>query len=88
MLKQKNSAPVPVEKQVAILYAVTQNILSEVPAASVAAYEQGLYRFLETDSDGLAAMDAIRETGKLEDETQEHLKKALESYTSRFLSER
>ena len=86
VLKQKNSSPVPVEKQVAILYAVTKNVLSEVPVADVAEYEKGLYLRLDQDADGIAAMDAIRSTGKLEVDTEEHLKKALEVYTRDFLS--
>ena len=86
VLKQKNSSPVPVEKQVAILYAVTKNVLSEVPVADVAEYENGLYLRLDQDADGIAAMDAIRSTGKLEADTEEHLKKALEVYTRDFLS--
>ena len=86
VLKQKNSSPVPVEKQVAILYAVTKNVLSEVPVADVAEYEKGLYLRLDQDADRIAAMDAIRSTGKLEADTEEHLKKALEVYTRDFLS--
>lgn len=88
VLKQKNSSPVPVEKQVAILYAVTKNILSEIPVADVAEYEKGLYLRLGQDADGIAAMDAIHSTGKLEADTEEHLKKALETYTRDFLSSR
>ncbi len=88
VLKQKNASPVPVEKQIAILYAVTKNILSEVPADQVAAYENGLYTALDQDSDGIAAMNAIRESGKLEGEAEEHLKVALEAYTKDFLMER
>ena len=86
VLKQKNSSPVPVEKQVAILYAVTKNVLSEVPVADVAEYEKGLYLRLDQDADGMAAMDALRSTGKLEADAEEHLKKALEVYTRDFLS--
>lgn len=88
VLKQKNSSPVPVEKQVAILYAVTKNILSEIPVTDVAEYEKGLYLRLDQDADGISAMDAIRSTGRLEADTEEHLKKALETYTKDFLSSR
>lgn len=88
VLKQKNSSPVPVEKQVAILYAVTKNVLSEIPVSDVAEYEKGLYLRLDQDADAVAAMDAIRSTGKLEADTEEHLKKALETYTRDFLSSR
>ena len=43
VLKQKQNAPVPVEKQVAILYAVTKGILSKVVTEDVELYEEGLY---------------------------------------------
>ncbi len=88
VLKQKNAAPVPVEKQVAILYAVTQNLLTELPADRMSTYEQGLYDRLDQDPDGRTVMDAIRKTGKLESDTEEMLRKVLETYTGEFLAER
>lgn len=88
VLKQKNAAPVPVEKQVAILYAVTQNLLTELPADRMNAYEQGLYDRLDQDPDGAAVMDAVRRTGKLEADMEEKLRKLLETYTGEFLAER
>ena len=88
MLKQKNGAPVPVEKQVAIIYAVTRNYLSDVRVEEVGVYEQDLYSFLERDPDGLAAMNAIRETGAWNDETEAHLKTAIEAFTKEFLAAR
>ncbi len=88
VLKQKNASPVPVEKQVAILYAVTQNLLKDLSADQMAAYEQGLYARLDQDPDGLAAMSAVRETGKLEAEAESRLRKVLEAYTGEFLTER
>jgi F-type H+/Na+-transporting ATPase subunit alpha len=88
VLKQKNASPVPVEKQVAILYAVTQNLLKDLSADQMAAYEQGLYARLDQDPDGLAAMSAVRETGKLGAEAESGLRKVLEAYTGEFLTER
>ncbi len=85
VLKQGRSLPVPVEKQVAILYAVVKGILSRVEVGDIQEYEQGLYTFLDGDGNGLAAMEAIRNTGKLEGESEEKLKAALEDYTDRFL---
>ena len=86
VLKQNRNAPVPVEKQVAILYAVTKNVLSRIETEDVQAYEAGLYTFLDTDANGAAAMEAIRTTGKLEAETEEKLKAALDTYTENFLN--
>ena len=88
MLKQKNGAPVPVEKQVAIIYAVTKNYLSDVRVDEVGTYEQDLYSFLDRDPDGLAAMNAIRATGAWNDEIEGHLKAAVEAFTKEFLAAR
>jgi F-type H+-transporting ATPase subunit alpha len=88
VLKQDQNAPVPVEKQVAILYAVTKGILSRVATTDVRAYEAGLYTWLDTDSNGAAVMQEIRTTGKLEVDTEEKLKKALDDYTDSFLNTR
>ena len=88
VLKQSQNAPVPVEKQVAILYAVTKGILEKVKVEDVNAYESGLYTYLDTDAAGLEAMQLISSTGKLEPETEEKLRQVLESYTENFLNTR
>ncbi len=85
VLKQDKSQPVSVEKQVAILYAVINNILKDVEVADIKEYEAGLNAYLDNDADGKAAMSAIRETGKLESDTEEKLKSALNAYTSDFI---
>ena len=86
VLKQSQNSPVPVEKQIAIIYAVIKNMLTEVEVEDIKEYEAGLYTFLETNADGNSAMQAIRESGKLEEETENNLKSALEAYTKQFLS--
>ena len=88
VLKQNKNQPVPVEKQVAILYAVVNNILMKVEASDVAEYEAGLYDFLDQDPSGIAAMREIRESGKLEKETEVKLKEALDAYTDKFVKSR
>ena len=88
VLKQGRSTPVPVEKQVAILYAVVNGILTEVEVEAIQIYEEGLYSFLDSDAAGVSAMETIRTTGKLEGETEEKLKTALKDYTDRFLKAR
>ena len=86
VLKQNQNEPVAVEKQVAILYAVTKDILSKVEVEDVREYESRLFTFLDTDGNGAQAMQEIRSTGKLEAETEEKLKKALDDFTEQFLS--
>lgn len=88
VLKQNQNAPVPVEKQVAILYAVTKGNLARVNVEDVREYETGLFTWLDTDSEGAAVMQEIRTTGKLESDTEEKLKKALDNYTEDFLNTR
>ncbi|MCD7868821.1 MAG: F0F1 ATP synthase subunit alpha [Clostridiales bacterium] len=85
-LKQNQNSPIPVEKQVAVLYAVNKGNLTDVAVEDVRAYEAGLYPFLDTNAQGAAAMQAIRESGKLDEETEENLKQALKDYTEQFLS--
>ncbi len=88
VLKQNQSAPVPVEKQVAILYAVTKGILSSVEVEDVHDYEMGLYTMLDTDAEGATVMQKIRETGALDEQAEETLKHVLEAYTENFLNTR
>ena len=88
VLKQSQNAPVSVEKQVAILYAVTKGILEKVKVEDVNAYEAGLYTYLDADAAGLEVMQLISTTGKLEPETEEKLRHVLEVYTENFLNTR
>ena len=88
VLKQNQNAPVAVEKQVAILYAVTKGILSKVAIEDVRDYEAGLYTWLDGDAQGASAMQEIRSTGALSAETEAKLKSALEQYTENFVNTR
>ena len=85
VLKQNRSAPVPVEKQVAILYATIHDYLVNVKVPDVAEYERGLYEHLDNDAAGAAVMDTIRTTGNLDKDTEEQLKKVLAAYTDSFV---
>ena len=85
ILKQNRSNPVEVQKQIAVIYAATKGYLGDVDVNDVVEYESGLYDFLDKDPDGLKAMLAISDTGKLEEDTEELLKAALQRYTDSFL---
>ena len=85
VLKQNRSAPVPVEKQVAILYATIHDYLVNVKVADVAEYEKSLYEYLDNDAAGAAVMDTIRTTGNLDKDTEEQLKTVLTRYTESFV---
>ena len=84
VLKQNRSEPVPVEKQVAILYATINGYLKDVKVPDIREYEQGLYEAADNNAALAEVMQIIRETGKLETETEEKLKAALAEYTKNF----
>ena len=65
ILKQGENAPVPVEKQTAIIYAGTKNLLSKVPVNKVKAFEAEYLDHL--DRNHRDVLDQLRE-GKFNDE--------------------
>ncbi len=83
ILKQDRSAPVPVEKQVCIIYAVTHKYLQNVAVELVKEYEKGLYEYLDANADTL--LRSIRETGKLEQADEDALNEVLTAYTDSFV---
>ena len=85
VLKQNRSAPVAVEKQVAILYATIHDYLVNIKVSAVAEYEKGLYEYLDADAAGASVMETIRTTGKLEKDAEEALKGVLSAYTESFI---
>ena len=85
VLKQNRSAPVAVEKQVAILYATIHDYLVNIKVPAVAEYEKGLYEYLDADAAGASVMETIRTTGKLEKDAEEALKGVLSAYTENFI---
>ena len=74
VLKQKRNHPIPVGCQVAIVYAVINGYLDEVPVEKVSAYENALYEKLKSDYAHL--LERIAQ-GFFEDEDVETLKNAL-----------
>ena len=85
VLKQDKNAPVPVEYQVAIIYAVINGYLNGVKVSDVKEYESALYSYLRNTSDEL--MNRIRDTGVLNDEDTEKLKEQLTLFTEKFRRE-
>ena len=75
VLKQKNNAPVEVAHQVCIIYAVTNGYLKNIAVDQIPAFEQRLGEFMENRHSHV--LTAIRESGKLEKDTEEGLKAAL-----------
>ena len=88
VLKQNRNSPVPVEKQVAILYATVNDYLKDIAVNDIAEYERGLYEYLDENAAAIPVMDTVRTTGKLESETETALKAILTEYTETFVKAR
>ena len=86
ILKQNQETPVSVEKQVAIIYAATHNLLAKINTKDVKEYEAGLFRYLDTDAEGVEFVQLVRTSGKLEKATEEKLLAVLNAYTEQFIS--
>jgi F-type H+-transporting ATPase subunit alpha len=82
VLKQKNNAPVEVAHQVCIIYAVTNGYLNSIEIEDIPEFERRLYEYM--DLRGEAVLQAIRTTGKLEKDTEEALKAALNELLKDF----
>ncbi len=78
LLKQPPNKPVPVEKQVAIIYAGTKGYLDDVPVEAIQKFEQEFYTFLDTEKPDVLEM--IRTEKKLTDEIEAKLKEAIEEF--------
>ena len=85
VLKQDRGSPVPVEKQVAILYATIHGMLEQIPAASVRLYEQELYPWMDGNAAASAVLAEIRTTGQLSPESEKALAAVLQEYTDLFV---
>ena len=83
VLKQKNNAPVEVAHQVCILYAVTNGYLNKIPVDQIPEFELRLREFM--DNRHMDVLTAIRSTGKLEPETENGLKTALDGLLNEFI---
>ena len=76
--KQPQYQPLPVEKQVAILYAATHGKLDDVPTPRVREFESQFYRFLETDRPDI--LKELADKNALSDELAGKLDEAIERF--------
>ena len=85
ILKQGQYSPLPVEKQVAIIYAGTNGVLDDLPLDQIKAFEQELYRFLENAHP--AILTTIKEKKTIDDEMKGKLNSAIQEFKSRFVQD-
>jgi F-type H+-transporting ATPase subunit alpha len=75
VLKQPQYQPMPLEKQVMIIFAVTNGYLDDVPVDKIRAFEEAFHRFMDSVHPEIG--QAIARDFQLTDETTEALKKAI-----------
>ncbi|TMC17059.1 MAG: F0F1 ATP synthase subunit alpha [Chloroflexi bacterium] len=83
ILKQPQYRPVPVEKQVMIIYAATNGYLDDVPVDKVTAWEAAFYRYMDANHPeiGQAIIDqSVLAKNKMSDELLQQLRAAIEEF--------
>jgi F-type H+-transporting ATPase subunit alpha len=84
IVKQPQYQPLPVEKQVAILYVATKGQLDDIPTLRVKEFEAGFYRFLEAEKPEV--LQKLGSTKALDDEITKGLDEAVAAYRTTFLA--
>ncbi len=82
ILKQPQYAPVKVEHQVMIIFTAINKFLSDIPVSEVNRFEKEFLQFM--DSQHPQVGKEIKESGKLEETTEEKLKAAIEEFKNIF----
>jgi F-type H+-transporting ATPase subunit alpha len=82
LLKQPQYSPLPVERQVVVIWAGTGGYLDDVPVDDIQRFEAEFLGYLQRHHEGVYA--SIRETGQLTDDTATTLKDAIEEFRQRF----
>ncbi len=84
VLKQGRNSPIAVELQVAIIYAVVNNLLRDIPVEEIHDFETELFEYLTATKENL--LSDIRESGNMSKENEEELKEAILACKSKFLA--
>jgi F-type H+-transporting ATPase subunit alpha len=82
LLKQGQYQPLPVEKQVLIIYAGTNGFVDELPLSALKKYEQDLYSFIESKHPDVFA-DILKKR-ELDSDLRAKITKALEEFKGMF----
>ena len=82
ILKQGQYEPLPVEKQILIIYAGTNGFVDHLPVSALKKYEQELYSFVESRHPAL--LPEIVKKRELNEELRAKMKKVLEEFNASF----
>lgn len=82
MLKQPQYKPMPVEKQVVIIYAATKKYLLDIPVDRILEFEGGLFEYISTNAPEI--FESIKKEKKLTEETETKLVEAITAFKGTF----
>ncbi len=85
LLKQPQFSPLPTEKQIAIIFAGTNGYLDDLRVDQIRAFEDGLYKYLDSSQSALLQDIVTKKT--LDDDLKNRLKAALKDYKETFVAE-
>ncbi len=85
MLKQPQYTPLPVEKQVAMIYVGTNGYLDEYPVSAIKSFEEQFYAFL--DNKYADVLNSIKNSGQMDADTEKKLKDAIAEFKKIFVVE-
>jgi len=84
VLKQPQYAPMPVEQQIMIIYAVTNGYLDDIPVEQIRAFEHGFHQYMAAQYPQVG--EAIRTQKDLTPEIEERLVAGIKAYKETFLA--
>ncbi len=82
LLKQPQASPLPIQEQVAIVWAGTQGHLDSIPTTDIRRFEGEFLDFLRREHADL--LSGIRESGKMGDDTSKALEDGMDSFKKQF----
>lgn len=84
VLKQPQNSPIPVEKQIMIIYAVISGLLMDIPADEVGTFQDELFHYIDQNYGDVP--QTIRATRAMDDDIKAKLHGAITEYVQKFLA--
>lgn len=86
ILKQDQYQPMPVENQIAVIYAVSKGLTDDIGVDKIREFEKGFLSYLASSEYKTSVLEPLRTEGLLTDEVESALKEAIESFKVSFLA--
>ena len=86
ILKQDQYQPMPVENQIAVIYAVSKGLTDDIEVGKIREFEKGFLSYLASSEYKTSVLEPLRTEGLLTDEVESALKEAIESFKVSFLA--